>query len=534
MIINQEGFELLREIFTSAGEGIILSNKEGKIQFANPRAEGIFRYDEGELIGKKVEVLLPDALKPNHHKHREKYMEHPKARPMGQGLDLEGKRKDGTIVPIEISLSAFRHEDELYVISFIIDITKRKNQEKEIEANRQKLKQYAENLEQRVKERTRELEHLNMGLQSQIHERRLAEQALKESQKLYQAISRNFPNGIINVLDKNFDYIFVDGSLKNRLPKNSSSVIGKPYLERFPNDLQHTVSLYLEELKAGDSPTIEIELDEKFYRLRSTTISEDQYLVVEEDITSAKRVENEIIKSLERERELNELKSRFVSMASHEFRTPLSTILSSASLIGRYEENDQQDKREKHINKIKSSVQNLTNILNNFLSIEKVERGHVKAEIQEMNIEELLDETVEELKEVLRGNQSIIREFKLDKKIVFSDPRLLKNILINLISNASKYSGEDQKIILNVTTSKKELEIIVQDYGIGIPQSEQKNLFQPFYRAENVTNIQGTGLGLNIIKKYVELLNGNINFTSEEQKGTTFIINLPLNQSFKK
>lgn len=528
MIVNQQGFEILREIFTSAGEGIILSSKDGKIRFANPRAEAIFGYSDGELLGQQVEILLPDALKHAHHAHRSNYVEHPKARPMGQGMDLEGKCKNGDIVPIEISLSAFTYEDQLYVIAFIIDITKRKKQEQEIEINRQKLKQYAENLEERVKERTRELEHLNMGLQSQIHERRMAEQALKESQKVYQAIARNFPNGIINVLDKNFRYIFVDGSLKTRLPNDTGSIIGIPYIDRFPENLNERINNYLLKLKTGESQPMEVEFEEKFYRLRGTTISEDQYLVVEEDVTSAKRVENEIIKSLERERELNELKSRFVSMASHEFRTPLSTILSSASLIGRYEEKDQQDKRDKHIFKIKSSVQNLTNILNNFLSIEKVERGQVQAEMLEMDLKELMEETVDEMKDVLKYNQELVKEFTLAKKIIYSDPRLLKNILINLLSNASKYSGEDQKIILNVTTTNKKMTIKVQDFGIGIPKSEQKNLFQPFYRAENVTNIQGTGLGLNIVRKYVELLDGTINFNSEELKGTTFIITLPL------
>lgn len=525
---NTQILYLFKEIFASAGEGIILANKDGVIRFANPRAEAIFKYDNEELIGQKVELLLPDALKHQHVNHRDFYMQHPKARPMGQGLDLSGKCKDGSIVPIEISLSAFSYQNEMYVISFIIDITKRKKQEAEVEESRQQLKEYAETLELRVKARTRELEHLNLGLQSQIQERKMAEEALKESQKLYQAIARNFPNGIIIVLDNKLNYIFVDGSMKGRLPGNTDKLIGTSYLDHFPDHLKSEVHDYLRSIDKKEGHPIEIEINNRHYRFRSNRISTDQFLVVEEDITNAKRVEQEIIKSLERERALNELKSRFVSMASHEFRTPLSTILSSASLIARYEDADQQEKREKHIIKIKSSVQNLTNILNNFLSIEKVESGQVLADMQRLNIKNLIDETVEDLKEVLKHGQKIIKSYDIAPERIYSDPKLLKNILINLITNASKYSSEGQEIILTAKSKNGVMMIKVQDFGIGIPAAEQKNLFQPFYRAENVTNIQGTGLGLNIVKRYVELLKGKIEFISEESKGTTFTIIIPI------
>lgn len=527
-IVHHEDFNLLREIFSTAGEGIILSDKEGTIRFANPRAESIFKYSKDELINQKIEVLLPDHLKGTHKNHRNFYIAHPKARPMGQGLDLSGKCKDGTITPIEISLSSFTYEGYMYIIAFIIDISRRKRQEAEIEENRRQLKEYAENLEKRVKERTRELEHLNMGLQSQIQERRMAEEALKESQKLYQAIAKNFPSGIINVLDSNYNYVFVDGSLRTRLPQNTDRLIGTSYLDHFPEDLKEDVRNYLDQVNRKDRQPVEFEDNGRHYRLRGNSISKDQILVVEEDITSAKRVEKEIIKSLERERELNELKSRFVSMASHEFRTPLSTILSSASLINRYEDSEQQDKRQKHVNKIRSSVQNLTNILNNFLSIEKVERGQVESESSEIDLKELLEETADELKDVMKTGQKIDTVFNISTNEINTDPKLIKNILINLVSNASKYSSEGEHIVLRASTTDKQLLLEVQDFGIGIPPSEQRNLFQPFFRAENVTNIQGTGLGLNIVKKYVELLQGEINFTSEEHKGTTFSITIPL------
>ncbi|GAB4230293.1 MAG: hypothetical protein Tsb0034_02120 [Ekhidna sp.] len=247
---------------------------------------------------------------------------------------------------------------------------------------------------------------------------------------------------------------------------------------------------------------------------------------LKQSLSDLKRAEQEILLSLEKEKELNELKSRFVSMASHEFRTPLTTVLSSANLIGKYTENDQQELREKHISRIKKSVENLTAILNDFLSIEKLESGVIKIEIGSVDVPELLEEVVEEVGLTLKEGQEI--QLECPKIVVKSDAHIMKNILINLISNASKYSEKGDPISIVSRKEADYLEIAVKDQGIGIPKAEQKNMFQRFFRAGNVTNIQGTGLGLTIVKRYAELLGGYIDFESEEGKGSTFSLRLPL------
>lgn len=225
--------------------------------------------------------------------------------------------------------------------------------------------------------------------------------------------------------------------------------------------------------------------------------------------------EAELEKSLLLERELGELKSRFVSMASHEFRTPLSTVLSSVSLIGRYTESDQQANREKHINRVKSTVAHLTAILNDFLSMNKLEEGRIQTFFEDFDPIELFHEVIEEMKTILKPNQQLINLHSTNGMLVRSDRKIIKNTLINLISNAIKYSKEDGKINCNISVNEKVLDFSVSDEGIGIPDEDQKHLFDRFFRASNVTNIEGTGLGLNIVKKYLEMLDGEISFVSK-------------------
>jgi len=238
--------------------------------------------------------------------------------------------------------------------------------------------------------------------------------------------------------------------------------------------------------------------------------------------------EEELRKALEREKELSELKSRFVSMASHEFRTPLTTIASSTELVSLYTSSEQQPKREKHLKRIQSAVTNLTGILGDFLSLSKLEEGKIQNLPVEFHLGELLEEVVDDLHSLLKPEQKIARDFDgVDQEIVL-DKKILKIIFLNLLSNAIKYSGEGTTIGLAVKVNGQKLEGAVKDEGIGIPKEEQKHLFSRFFRAENVVNIQGTGLGLNIVKRYLELLKGDIRFESEEDKGTTFFFEIPL------
>ncbi len=227
--------------------------------------------------------------------------------------------------------------------------------------------------------------------------------------------------------------------------------------------------------------------------------------------------------ALSKEKELSDLKTRFVSMASHEFRTPLSTILSSASLVAKYTQSEEQNKRDKHIQRIRSAVSNLTDILNEFLSIGRIEEGKIQANFSTFNIKEQAQLVCNEMQTILKPGQQI-RIRHDGKPIVNLDLSLLRNVFINLISNALKFSPENSYIDVETEVNENRILISIRDYGIGISEEDKKHLFERFFRGKNVTNIQGTGLGLHIVSKYVELMNGHIIAESELEKGTKFII----------
>lgn len=404
----------LVSLFENATEGIILANGEGNIVLMNPAAERMFGYKSSELTGKPIEVLIPDRFKSHHHELREGFYHKPANRVMGHNRDLYGKRKDGSELPVEVSLSHYRREYELFVIAFIVDITRRK----EIETNMMRQQKELQKV-------TSEIRMLNAELEAKVEERTLI--------------------------------------LKEALQKLEDS---------------------------------QIELSE----------------------------------ALDKEKQLSEIKSRFVSMASHEFRTPLSTVLSSASLLSKYTDTADQEKRNRHIIKIKNSVQHLNDILEDFLSLGKLDEGKVKANPASFDLKELVQETTEELKGLLKKGQEIIFEHSGDSEGC-TDNKLLKNILINLISNASKFSEEGAPITVRSTCKSGIAGISITDKGIGISKNDQEHLFTSFYRGSNALNIQGTGLGLHIVKRYLDLLNGTIDLQSELNKGTTVHLTIPLNKT---
>ncbi len=249
---------------------------------------------------------------------------------------------------------------------------------------------------------------------------------------------------------------------------------------------------------------------------------------LENEVTERKKAEEEARKALEKERELNELKSSFVSIASHEFRTPLSTILSSVSLIDQYKQKGDLDKIDKHTQRVRTSVNHLTGILNDFLSLGKLEEGKLEVIREKVSLPDLFNDIQEEVKASLKEGQQIVAEIKTTHQHIASDVRILRNILFNLISNASKYSEVNKTIVIDCSDDLDNLIIQIRDEGIGIPKEDHKHLFDRFFRASNAGNIQGTGLGLNIVKRYAGLLGGSIQFESEKGKGSTFTVIIPL------
>ena len=253
---------------------------------------------------------------------------------------------------------------------------------------------------------------------------------------------------------------------------------------------------------------------------------EERTMILKEALQELEKSQLSLSEALDKEKELNEIKSRFVSMASHEFRTPLSTVLSSASLISRYTSGEEQDKRDRHIKKIKDAVKHLNDLLEDFLSLGKLEEGKVQAKPESFDVKEFLEETAEEVKAIVKDGQQVCIAFEGDGSFV-TDRRLLKNILINLLSNAVKFSPENASIWLKGAHTGQQLVLSVKDEGIGISEEDQEHMFTSFYRGKNAINIQGTGLGLHIVKRYADLIQGRMGLESKLGAGTTITIGLP-------
>lgn len=238
--------------------------------------------------------------------------------------------------------------------------------------------------------------------------------------------------------------------------------------------------------------------------------------------------EKELLNALEKERDLNLLKSRFVSIASHEFRTPLANILSSINLIERYDTEETRDKKNNHLSKIKNNIHYLNGILNEFLTLTRIEEGKFNIKLESIDLIQLVHEITDEFNLLKKPEQTLQMNYETNPDYhILTDQNCVRHIINNLIANAVKYSGDTSKIEINIRDSGSQTEISVADDGIGIPESEQKFIFDIFYRGSNVLNIQGTGLGLNIVKKYLDVLQGTINFKSKENEGTQFTIKLP-------
>lgn len=392
-----ERAKLLSAIIENAIDGIITIDDKGIIEHVNPAALKLFGFEIKELVGKNVSALMPQPDKERHDGYIKNYDNTGQKRIIGIGREVIGQRRDGSTFPFRLGVSEVKFSDRKIYTGFIHDLSKHKEDEARI-------KSYTEELEDKIRDRTRDLVKLVAELES-----------AKE----------------------------------------------------------HVNALFI------------------------------------------------------KEKELNQLKTRFVSMASHEFRTPLSSIQLSATLIDKYTPKQDIENIEKHTGKIKNAVGNLTTILNDFLSLEKLEAGKVEVHPTWFSIINFAEEIVEEMQLISKQDQHIIYEHKGISAQVFLDINLLKNSVINLISNAIKYSGENTMIQFNSILKDDELLIEIKDNGIGIPETDLHNLFEPFFRAHNTGSIPGTGLGLNIVKRYVSLMNGNVACESAQNIGTTITLKFP-------
>jgi PAS domain S-box-containing protein len=525
----------LKALFDYATMGIIIADSSGIVIAINPFALGEFGYTESEVIGNKVEMLIPSRFHQRHIVHRKLYSQNPQTRPMGVGKDLFGVKKDGTEFPVEVSLGNYNSNGDQFVIAFISNITVRKKAEAEVEKLNNELEEIVEIRTSDLKEALEKLEKSQQELQKAI----TFQKALLHNagamivsvdlsgviQSFNKEAEKELGYSANEIIGKQTPQIFYDPTLIRKRANELSHELGK--------EISPGMEVFFAKARIGlhnENEWIYIRKDGSIIPVQLTVTSlmneKDEiigFMGIAFNISERKKIEQELQQSLAKEKDLNDLKSKFVSMASHEFRTPLSTILSSSYLIEKYITTDDQPKREKHLQRIISSVSLLTDILNDFLSVGKIEEGKVQVRLSDFNGPELVKSTVAEMKGSLRKRQKIHYQHQGGSDVRL-DPSMLKHIIINLVSNASKFSPEGSSIDIRTQRRNHHFILSVKDHGIGISEDDQKHLMERFFRGANAGNIQGTGLGLHIVSKYTELLNGKVECKSELEKGTEFVL----------
>ncbi len=390
-----------------------------------------------------------------------------------------------------------------------------------------------------------ELRHNLAKLEQTVIQQKRTEQALLSSMATNRALINAIPDLMFRI---NRDGVIVGykASKESMLPLGETDFRGKKVEEILPAPLAQRFLHRVEQARqTGELQILEEEWSwqgsTSYWEARFAVSEGNEVLAIVRNITDRKQAENELRETLQKEKELNELKSRFVSMASHEFRTPLTSILGSTELLEHYRHKWSDEKKRVHFQRIYSNVRNMTQMLDEVLLVGKAEAGKLEFKPSPMNVIEFCRSFVEELQLGAGREHTIIftpqglcteSESEADSSPCTAanlDEKLLQHILSNLLSNAIKYSPVSSTIQLLLTCRDSQIELQIQDGGIGIPDEDQPRLFEAFHRATNVEGVPGTGLGLVIVKNAVDLHGGSITINSKVGVGTTFTVTLPLN-----
>lgn len=530
----RESETMLRLVTETANDAIITCDNNFNIIQWNNAAEGMYGYSKEEIIGKPLVQLMSVEEKKIFLKNVIESEGQPFKFDHGKQFKRMGRKKDGTVFHIEVSIADWERKGRVYYTHIIRDITDRVNREKELE-------EYREHLEQLVEERTEKFNAVNRKLSDEIDKLTIAESQIRNQIEFLEILINTIP---IPVYIRNRDKIFIDcnKSFEEFFGLKKEKVTGKSNNDLFPPELAEIYNKMDEEIldkkgrvgfetKVNDREGIlhEVVIYQTVFKNNKDEIEGTVGVIL--DITDQKNLQREIKKSLDKEKELGELRSAFISTVSHEFRTPLTTILSSSDLIELYNSKEGTESTNEFVHKIQKAVAYMIDLIDDVLIINKAEAGKLKFNPRFVDINNLIKEIVEDAKALSNNKHTFLVNIKVNSQRYNIDPKLFKQILSNLLSNAVKYSPNGGRIQLEVNEANSMLKTSVSDNGIGISEEDQKHLFEAFYRCRNAENIPGTGLGLSITKKAVELHNGTITVQSASSKGTTFTFQLPVDKA---
>lgn len=378
------------------------------------------------------------------------------------------------------------------------------------------------------------------GIAEDVSDRKLAEIALQESKEFLRNVIDTDPN-LIFVKDAQGRFILANQAVADLLNTTVEAVIGKTAakINLSPEDAaqhsQNDAQALQQGLTVVEETVTTPEGETRYFQsIKTPLLTRDgsyQLLGVATDITARKRAEQEMHKALQRERELSNLKSRFVSMTSHEFRTPLAVISSSAAILQTFAAKLKEEQKQQHLDTIQTYIKHTTQLLDDILLINKAEAGKLAYKPEPLEIAAFCDKLISEL-QMSAPQHRLIHHIEAQTDLILRcDQKLVRQILMNLLSNAIKYSPENSEIVFRLHQTETSVIFKIKDCGIGIPPEDIKHLFESFHRATNVGNRPGTGLGLSIVKKCVELHGGEITVASQMGEGTTFSVTLPLQRN---
>lgn len=495
----EENLNLKSEALQSAGNGILICDalqKDNPILYFNPAFQALTGYTSDEILGHNCRFLQGDD------RNQEGLVAVRDAIKNGHSCQviLRNYKKDGTLFWNELYINPIKDTSGLitHFIGIQNDITQRKKAEEE---RNYLTKIFDDSLNEIFVFDSDTLKFLNVNYGAQ----------------------------------KNLGYSLE--TLKSMTPvdikPNYSEKKFRALLASLINDKEDKMEFEtIHQRKDGSTYPVHITLELSILGDREVFISivlditeQKNYTKKLEETVELRTKQLEI--ALEKEKELNDLKTKFLSLVSHEFKTPLSGILTSSILLGKYTLEEQQINRDKHIKIIKDKVNYLNTILNDFLSIEKLETGKVNYKFSTFRLSKVLNEVVYNANMLLKEGQQVKYPENIDDISLTQDEKTIELALSNLVHNAIKYSSEHTDVTIKITQNSKDTIFEISDSGIGIPEKDQKNIFNRYFRSENVLTTQGTGIGLNIVKSHIENLGGSISFKSKEHVGSTFILTIP-------
>jgi PAS domain S-box-containing protein len=479
-----------RELVEAAPDGILVTGQHGTILLVNAEAERMFGYPRDELVGKPIHLLVPERLRGRHPEHVKGYHDAPRLRPMGSGLDLLGRRNDGTEFPVEISLSPIQHAGQCLVVAGIRDVTDRRMIE-------------------------REAKRANAYLVSAVD-------AIQDAFALY---------------DENDRVVLVNSACRQLLEGAlSGAIIGRHFDDLLPEALAAGVFDFSDESRDAllerwrayhHSPVGALEVRTgrgRYLRVIDRKTPEHGTVSLLIDVTDDVLREAEL-------RSASAAKSEFLSSMSHELRTPLNAVLGFAQLLERDRKQPLTERQKERLQHVLHGGEHLLRLIDDVLDLSRIEAGRIAMSCEPVVVRDVLTEVTTTLEPMAARAQIGLEVAPIPEGLprVLADRTRLAQILMNFGSNAIKYGKPDGHARLEATSDATRVRIAVVDDGIGIPADKRDKLFEPFQRAGQETGpIEGTGIGLVISKRLAGLMEGSVGFTSEAGKGSRFWVEVPV------